>query len=160
MDSQKLERLPEKGVYTLIINVTKKKEIEIGALGSKSFVKGYYAYTGSALGNSSTSMRNRVLRHLQEGDKKRRWHIDFLLADKNVQVETVIAVSTKQKKECQVNRQIKTHLGAKILVPRFGASDCKQKCVSHLLYLGEENRKVAIKESYEEVIGKAVVIDF
>jgi len=158
MEKEELPGLPEKGVYTLVIKVLKNRKIRVGALGCKNFVKGYYAYTGSALG-CSTSLRNRILRHLQK-TKKKRWHIDFLLADRSVQVKTVIAAFTNQKKECEINRRIKEIPCTKILVPKFGASDCKQKCVSHLLYLGERNQKAAIRENYEKEIGNTVTIDF
>jgi Uri superfamily endonuclease len=141
---------PEKGVYTLIIKVLKEKNIKIGALGWKSFVEGYYAYTGSALGGGSTSLRSRILRHLRKNLKKKRWHIDFLLAAEDVQLRAVTSMSTNQRKECQINKKIKRFLGAKIPVPRFGASDCKQACVSHLLYLGKKAVMRKIKRVYEE----------
>lgn len=141
---------PEKGVYTLIIEVLKEKNIKIGALGWKSFVEGYYAYTGSALGGGSTSLRSRILRHLRKNLKKKRWHVDFLLAAEGVQLRAVISMSTNQRKECQINKKIKRFLSAKILIPRFGASDCKQTCVSHLLYLGKKDMIRKIKRVYEE----------
>jgi Uri superfamily endonuclease len=164
-----LNMLPQVGVYTLIIHLPAKICIKVGSLGEKQFPKGYYAYTGSALGSGASSLRKRVARHLQKKKNKSekrfvlqklRWHIDFLLANEDVRLEAVIAASTSQKKECQVNKHIKTRCDAKVLAPRFGASDCKQKCVSHLLYLGKENKKKLMKRIYEETCGKTTVIDF
>ena len=72
-----------KGSYILVIFLSKKVEIEIGALGVLSFSKGYYLYVGSAMGNvGSTTLENRVKRHLSDSaNKKIHWHIDFLLND-------------------------------------------------------------------------------
>jgi Uri superfamily endonuclease len=155
-----LDKLPKRGVYTLIIEVSKEKEIEIGALGRKNFAEGYYAYTGSALGNFSTNLQNRILRHLRKRGKKKHWHIDFLLADRDVRLETVVAVYTNHKRECQINKQIKKHLNAKILVPWFGASDCKQRCISHLLYLDKKDVSEEISRIHRKEVGKAVVVSF
>ncbi|MFQ6068459.1 MAG: hypothetical protein ACE5KD_02840 [Candidatus Bathyarchaeia archaeon] len=58
------EKLPEKGVYTLIIFVSDKLKISVGRLGIKTFSSGYYVYTGSALGRGATSLPNRLARHL------------------------------------------------------------------------------------------------
>jgi len=77
MEKENSAKLPQKGVYTLIIKVAKEIRIRIGSLGLQKFRKGYYAYTGSALGASATSLKNRVRRHLRKAGKKKRWHIDF-----------------------------------------------------------------------------------
>ncbi|RLF60544.1 MAG: GIY-YIG nuclease family protein, partial [Thermoplasmata archaeon] len=65
-----------KGSYVLIINLKKEKEIEIGRLGRILFNKGYYAYVGSGLNN----LEKRVGRHLRK-NKKKKWHIDYLLEE-------------------------------------------------------------------------------
>ncbi len=51
-------------------------------MGMLPFPKGYYLYVGSAMGsNSSTSLKNRVKRHVSETHlKKLFWHIDYFLA--------------------------------------------------------------------------------
>ena len=97
---------------------------------------GYYTYTGSALGKGASSLKHRIARHLRK-DKRKFWHIDYLLADENVSVEAVIVAETNENMECPLNKYLKSIIGAKVLVKGFGASDCRKKCESHLLYFPE-----------------------
>ena len=132
-----LEQLGGKGVYTLVVLVPAQRTITVGSLGSHRFPAGYYAYTGSALGRGAVSLRGRVLRHLRE-DKKRKWHIDHLLSGANAEMKAVIAANTEKKLECEINCYLKDRLRAEIPVPKFGSSDCRKNCGSHLLYLGQD----------------------
>lgn len=136
-----------KGIYTLIILVNTKSRLKVRKLGYFNFKKGYYVYTGSALGNGATSLKRRVIRHLKK-KKSKHWHIDFLLANKNVKITAVIAAESNVNRECQINNLIKNIQGASIPIVGFGAADCKQNCKSHLIYLGEKNRKEKIIEAY------------
>lgn len=120
------------GIYTLLLHVNKEVTVTVGKLGKPRFPKGYYSYTGSALGKG-TSLKNRVARHLSK-EKRMFWHIDYLLADENVSVEAVLAAETRQKTECETNHHIKSLLGAEVKSKGFGASDCTKNCQSHLLY--------------------------
>ena len=97
---------------------------------------GYYTYTGSALGNGASCLKHRIARHLRK-KKRRFWHIDYLLANENVSVEAVIVAETNENMECPLNKYLKSIIGAKVLVKGFGASDCRKKCESHLLYFPE-----------------------
>ncbi|MDO5852154.1 MAG: GIY-YIG nuclease family protein [Methanobacteriaceae archaeon] len=115
----------DKGVYCLLIRVSKDVSIVVGALGSIDFKKGYYVYVGSALGVLS----KRIDRHLSL-DKKKHWHVDYLLLDDNVDVCNVVYTQCTSKIECQVSVLIdKTANGS---ISGFGCSDCG--CVSHLYY--------------------------
>ena len=100
--------------------------ITIGKLGSFRFPAGEYVYTGSGGDN----VEARVGRHLS-GSKKLRWHIDYLLSNSSV---VVVGFTLFREAECAVNQ---TTEGV-ILVPRFGATDCRNGCGSHLKYLGPE----------------------
>jgi Uri superfamily endonuclease len=120
------------GIYTLLLHVHKDVAVNVGKLGKQRFPRGYYSYTGSALGKGA-SLKNRVARHLRK-EKRMFWHIDYLLADENVSVEAVIAVETTQKLECETNQRIKNLRRAEVKVKVFGASDCTKNCESHLLY--------------------------
>ncbi|MEM3041578.1 MAG: GIY-YIG nuclease family protein, partial [Nitrososphaerota archaeon] len=144
-----------KGAYTLLILVPAERFLVVGRLGSYTFRKGHYAYTGSALGKGA-SLQRRILRHLSK-EKAKRWHIDYLLSEDNVTVTSVVAACTGKKMECEINRYLRDILQAEIPVPRFGASDCREKCGSHLLYLGEE-KDIArrIFRLYLEKIGTEV----
>ena len=127
--------LSGRGVYTLILFVSKEATVPVGRLGTQTFPMGCYSYTGSALGKGA-SLKNRVTRH-QRKEKRKFWHIDYLLADENVSVEAVVAAETSKKLECTTNQHIKTLLGAEVKVRGFGASDCQKNCESHLLYFPE-----------------------
>jgi len=125
--------LPVKGVYTLILFLSKETRLKVGKLGTQRFPRGYYTYTGSALGVGSSSLTHRILRHLRR-KKRKFWHVDFLLGHENVRLTRLVAAQINRKVECNINHHIKTKEKAKIPVPHFGASDCKKNCRSHLLF--------------------------
>ena len=106
--------------YQLFIKVHKACDIQVGKLGKFHFPAGDYVYTGSAKKN----IEARVRRHLSS-EKKLRWHIDYLLQHKNVEIQHY-TLSTKS--ECTLNQQTK----GEIIAKGFGASDCRNRCRSHL----------------------------
>ncbi|NOY62943.1 MAG: GIY-YIG nuclease family protein [Gammaproteobacteria bacterium] len=106
--------------YALHIVLARRQHLTVGRLGDFTFPAGRYIYTGSARKNLAA----RVKRHLST-DKKLRWHIDYLLASPSA---SVVLVQLFDKDECLVNQ----HHGGVVVVPRFGASDCRQGCGSHL----------------------------
>lgn len=110
--------------YQLHILVARRVVIVTGKLGLCAFPAGDYIYTGSARKN----LESRVARHLNRV-KTLRWHIDYLLADTAVEI---IGVTRSRGAECTVNQKT---LG-EIIIPRFGATDCRNGCGSHLKYLG------------------------
>jgi Uri superfamily endonuclease len=110
--------------YQLFIDVARPVRVTIGRFGSFAFPAGRYVYTGSA----RHQIEARIARHLRR-EKTLRWHIDWLLAAPGVSVS---GVHRDAREECVVNRA--TH-GA-ILIPGFGASDCRAGCGSHLKFLG------------------------
>jgi Uri superfamily endonuclease len=124
------------GNYTLLIFIKAQKQIAIGRMGTKHFQKGYYAYTGSAFGKGSLSLGGRIQRHIRKR-KTRRWHIDYLLSNKDVSLKAVVAGVMRQKMECAINRCLRDTFHAQIPLSGFGSSDCKEHCCSHLLYLGQ-----------------------
>ena len=124
------------GVYTLLLFLPKEVTVTVGSLGKQKFPRGYYTYTGSALGRGTTCLKHRITRHLRK-EKRKFWHIDYLLADENVSIAAVVAAQTKGKMECNLNNYIKNIKGAKVQVYGFGASDCKKRCGTHLLHFPE-----------------------
>ena len=111
-----------KGSYCLIINVEKDTKIKIGKkLGIINFKKGCYVYVGSAM----NSLESRVKRHLSD-NKKKHWHIDYLLLNKNSKIKKIYTKESGEKLECES-------------IADFGCSDCK--CHSHLIYF--KNSKLA-----------------
>jgi Uri superfamily endonuclease len=156
-DVHLIQMLPTNGIYTLIIFLPREICLNIGKLGQQKFPKGYYTYTGSALGKGASSLKHRISRHLQK-KKRNFWHIDYLLADENTTVTAVVAAQTNERLECNLNRYIKRDGTAKILVKGFGASDCKENCGSHLLYFGEENIESKIATFYSKRFGSKSLI--
>ena len=112
------------GIYSLIINLSKKKEITVGRLGTFVFPKGYYVYTGSA----QNGLDKRINRHLSS-HKKLHWHIDYLLPHAKV-IKVVRYVGRND--ECKLSRVTGQGTGATRIVKKFGSSDCK--CETHLYY--------------------------
>lgn len=110
--------------YQLHIELAQDVAIQVGRLGRFRFPAGCYRYTGSARRN----LVARVRRHLSN-DKKLRWHIDYLLMAKGARITHV---SLSAETECDCNGQV----AGRIIVPGFGASDCRASCGSHLKYLG------------------------
>ena len=106
--------------YQLFIHVKYNITVEIGRLGTFDFPAGFYVYTGSA----KRGMENRLARHLST-EKKLRWHIDYVLNHPDVSIHKI---EKFVEPECQVNAQT----DGEILVPGFGASDCRAACGSHL----------------------------
>jgi Uri superfamily endonuclease len=141
-----LSELSTNGVYTLLLLVSKEVTLTIGKLVKTRFPPGYYTYTGSALGRGATSLKHRIARHLRK-EKRKFWHIDYLLADENVSVEAVIVAETNKKMECKLNSHIKDIEEAKVPVKGFGASDCRKNCGSHLLYFpATENADLLVQK--------------
>ena len=118
-----------KGVYVLLISVSKDIRVKVGALGSISFEKGLYAYVGSAQNN----LEKRIERHLRKA-KRKFWHIDYLLDNDAVKVVKVFCKEAEKSEECRVARELS---GRSIPVVNFGCSDCG--CVSHLFMLNDSD---------------------
>ena len=127
-------RFPNKpGVYTLVIELAEVTTLQIGMLGIQRFPEGYYTYTGSALGERSTTLRNRVQRHLTQG-KRKHWHIDYILEADVSRVKAVLFTETSDTIECTVSKAIERLKGVEIVVKGFGSSDCHRGCQSHLCF--------------------------
>lgn len=116
--------------YQLQIHVHRDITLRVGRLGCCSFPSGYYVYTGSARKNLAA----RLSRH-QGTEKRMRWHIDYLLSANDVELKGTTASSLA---ECEWNQA----MPGRIVVPRFGATDCRHRCGSHLKYLGTANRQL------------------
>ena len=111
-----------KGVYILVISVSKDVTVKVAALGDVNFEKGSYAYVGSA----QQGLEKRVKRHLRKA-KRKFWHVDYLLNDDAVRVLKVFYKEATKSDECR----LATKLGERgIPIADFGCSDCK--CISHL----------------------------
>jgi len=125
----KLSRVPsDAGTYALVVALDRSQHITIGRRGRFHFPAGFYIYIGSALGPGGLSAR--LARHLVP-EKRLYWHIDFLLRASSARVVEAWMMESAARLECEWARAVTRWPGARIVVPRFGASDCR--CGSHLI---------------------------
>ncbi len=113
------------GTYVLVIERSEETDIEVGALGPRSFRAGAYAYVGTAFGPGGFA---RIDRHceLARGDRDvRHWHIDYLLGHPDSHLTCTITFPDVDR-ECELADRLP---GDRIA--GFGASDCD--CSAHLL---------------------------
>lgn len=113
------------GTYVLVIDVPETIDLDVGALGTRQFPAGTYAYVGTAFGPGGFA---RVDRHseLARGDRDtRHWHVDYLLGHPDTGLETAITFPEVDR-ECELTDRLPGDR-----VPGFGASDCD--CSAHLL---------------------------
>lgn len=114
-----------KGVYVLILSISDDTSVNTGALGNLKFERGLYAYVGSAQNN----LEKRIRRHLGT-EKKKFWHIDYLLDNPSVAILKVFHKKARRPEECKIAKE----LGRRGLAIRgFGSSDCR--CKSHLFQI-------------------------
>lgn len=146
-DLPALEDLPTSGNYTVIIFLESSSRIMAPRCRWSRLNKGYYAYTGSAVGKGAVSLRKRVARHLRK-NKNKHWHIDHLLACRKAKVTAVVACAGTINRECKINNLIQSIRGATVPMEKFGASDCQQNCKSHLVYFAEDDIYDAIVDTY------------
>ena len=114
--------ITDKISYQIIFILKKTVELEIGRLGKYTFPVGKYIYTGSAKKN----IDQRIQRH-QKKNKKLHWHIDYLLTQRECQIQNFIQ---SELNECDLNQSTT----GEIIVAGFGASDCRKGCISHLKF--------------------------
>jgi Uri superfamily endonuclease len=125
-----------RGVYVLLISVSDRVQIGVGALGLINLEPGMYAYVGSGRGSNSSSIEGRLSRHCRNY-KKKHWHIDYILKDPKVKLKVAIYSKSRAAKECNLVKMICNYESA-FGIKDFGSSDCS--CVSHLIFLNlQEN---------------------
>ena len=115
------------GTYALLIALERSAETVIGRLGRFRFPAGFYLYVGSALGPGG--LAGRLARHLR-ADKRLHWHVDYVLHARSALVLEVWTKNDAVRRECDWARAAMRLAGASVVVPRFGASDCR--CAAHL----------------------------
>jgi Uri superfamily endonuclease len=115
-----------KGIYVLIIHLENNITVNIGALGKRTFKKGMYAYVGSAQKN----LEQRVQRHLRK-EKKKFWHIDYLLDSNAARIVKVLHKQASKAEECRLANDLS--LTSEPVIG-FGCSDCH--CKSHFFHVG------------------------
>lgn len=128
-----------KGIYVLIISVASNTHVKVGALGIIEFKHGLYAYVGSAQNN----LNKRLERH-QRLEKKKFWHIDYLLANRHAKIVKIFHKKATRSEECRLSTELSKN-GSSII--GFGSSDCN--CRSHLFKIQEYE---FLKEKMSETV--------
>ena len=125
------------GSYIIVILVQKDISLNIGSLGPTDFKEGYYLYVGSAMGKKgSTTLINRVKRHVLPPDKKKKhWHIDYLLESELANLIQILLIPSTNRIECLISNELNEHSDG--FIDDFGSSDCY--CKSHLYYFSNYN---------------------
>ncbi|RLE53194.1 MAG: GIY-YIG nuclease family protein [Candidatus Methanomethylicota archaeon] len=127
------------GTYVLILEVKSPLIKDVGVLGELYFKPGVYAYAGSALGPGG--LLGRISRHVNKS-KRVKWHIDYLTTDGRVDVKAIVYTETYLKHECCLAKNLAEY-GE--VVKGFGSTDCKQGCIGHLVYFGEQDARSVVK---------------
>jgi len=131
------------GTYTLLILIKENVEVTVGNLGRHNFNRGFYTYTGSALGKNGINLKHRIERHLSN-NKKMHWHIDYILSLKESIIVGVIYSILGKDLECIISKKIEDSDLSEIAVKGFGSSDCKSDCRAHLHYFPSINLKTLV----------------
>ena len=121
-------RKTAKGTYALVVYLARGQTIRIGALGAFRFPRGYYLYIGSAM----SGLAARLARYLR-ADRKKFWHIDYFM--EHARVKSIWGFADYTRYECLWAQAALAMPGARVVAPRFGASDCT--CATHLLHFGK-----------------------
>ncbi|MDR1301854.1 MAG: DNA/RNA nuclease SfsA [Treponema sp.] len=116
-----------RGNYLILLELSEEKVLRVGSLGTRTFVPGWYVYTGSAQKNLS----HRINRHTEKMRKTQHWHIDYL--SPHTSTIKALPIMTYRNRECELAGSLHD-LGGKA-IPGFGCSDCC--CESHLFYFAD-----------------------
>jgi Uri superfamily endonuclease len=138
-----------KGAYVLIIDLLENLTINLKSLGTLPFEKGTWIYIGSAMGQGSTSLENRIARHFRK-EKTIHWHIDHLL-NSDSKIRYSIWSESYETVECDIAKSIEQMENIFPGPKGFGASDCKRKCFTHLYNSKIENN---LEENIQGVFKK------
>jgi Uri superfamily endonuclease len=114
------------GVYVLLLKLERPTALTVGRLGRFKFPAGWYTYVGSAHGPGG--LAGRLSHHLRPAPRP-HWHIDYLRAAAAV-VEVWWNVGPAELEHTWA-KALLAWPGAALIVPRFGASDCR--CLAHLV---------------------------
>jgi Uri superfamily endonuclease len=117
-----------RGTYALLLRLDAPQALQVGALGTFTFPTGWYLYVGSAQGPGGLAAR--LARHRRRAGKRFHWHVDYVRA-----VTSLVELWTGPEnghQECAWAAAVAALPGARVIAPRFGASDCR--CPSHLFH--------------------------
>lgn len=139
-------------LYVVLTRVPRRSEVVVGALGTVTLERGWYAYVGS----SRRVREARVARHLTL-EKPLHWHADHLFAAFPAQRAWLVDGVAG---ECQLATALSALPGAERRPARFGAGDCR--CAGHLVRFGRRplRRYLAVAARVAGAPSRGVVISF
>ncbi len=124
-----------RGTYALVINIRHQQHVRVGSLGDLCLAPGWWVYVGSAMGHTSMSIERRI-GHQFSIAQYPHWHIDYILRTIGEATAAVWAESVIRD-ECRLSRALADSDQFKPGPRRFGASDCRAGCYTHLYsYIG------------------------
>ena len=125
-----LEKLPRQaGSYVIVGLAEDRFSLDIRRFGLREMPAGYYLYCGSAHGPGG--LKSRVSRHL-DLQTKRFWHFDYL--KEHLDFTCIWWQVGSANYECETAQFLFSLREASCVMPGFGASDCRNGCLSHLVY--------------------------
>lgn len=136
------------GVYTLILKAEKGNRIRVGRRKIVDVVPGYYIYVGSALKNLAYRL-NRYIALTRE-DRRKHWHIDYILASQSVFLCSIVYAFTQHKVEPTVALAL-IGKGFKVVREGIGSSEYHWKGYSHFLKAPSQASFNKILSSLKEV---------
>lgn len=140
-----------KGAYVLVIKVDEPVDVQLQSLGEVTFQTGTWIYVGSAMGNGSTSLENRINRHFRS-EKTVYWHIDHLL-ESNVTLLKAFWAHSPVHVECRIAQEFEMSKEFQVGPRRFGSSDCKSNCKAHVFRFTHDSGIDIIMASVFEKLG-------
>jgi len=143
----------DKGSYLLGISLAQVLDLFVGRLGQFAFSAGYYIYAGSAQGPGGLAAR--LNRHRRR-EKQLHWHIDYLLA--HACLTDVWSIVSKERLECLWARGVAEMPGARIVAPRFGASDCR--CPAHLIHFSQPPRPAQVRKVLQARTKEKALVEY
>jgi Uri superfamily endonuclease len=140
-----------KGAYVLIIEIKELTKVKLQSLGDLAFESGIWIYVGSAMGNGSTSLENRLKRHFRS-EKTVYWHIDHLL-DRGVNLQKAYWTESITHSECDIAQELESEGSFTAGPRRYGSSDCKRGCRAHIFRFNSDANIEDVIESVFKKLG-------
>ncbi len=134
----------DQGAYLIYLRLKHNLRLNVGSLKNVVLSAGQYVYVGSARrGIAARLARHRRLAKEKVG--KPHWHVDYLLLHSHV--EWVGHQEFPHRHECQISKLIASRPDVTVPIARFGATDCRFGCRSHLYRLKGKGRMIHYMKS-------------
>ncbi|MGQ4892793.1 MAG: GIY-YIG nuclease family protein [Candidatus Njordarchaeia archaeon] len=141
--------MSRKGKYILLMEVSSNVSFNFSRRKKRVYLeRGLYLYVGSAMGPGG--LERRLMRHRRK-EKKLKWHIDYLTAQKNVSVFGAFILESSIP-EWLIVEKLLEHGAFSVAIDGFGATD--SKAGSHLLKYNGKSRDGLVHMLEKIFVGK------